>query len=82
MSKGQAPKMTGTICNVPVDSTDTASSLPLIADQNGIVLVKLKRKLEYGGHVYFEPVRPQFINDLLHYLKINNQSIYQYREYS
>ena len=34
--------------------------------------MKLKRKLEYNGHDYFESVRPQFINDLLHYLKINN----------
>ena len=32
----------------------------------------MKRKLEYNGHVYFESVRSQFINDLLHYLKINN----------
>ena len=72
MPKGQAPKMKGAICNVPVDTIDTTTSLPRIANNNGIVLVKLKRKLEYNGHVYFESVRPQFINDLLHYLKINN----------
>ena len=66
MPRGQAPKMKGAICNVPIDTIDR------IADNNGIVLVKLKRKLEYNGHVYFESVRTQFINDLLHYLKINN----------
>ena len=64
--------MKGAICNVPVEIIDTTTSLPRIANNNGIVLVKLKRKLEYNGHVYFESVRPQFINDLLHYLKINN----------
>ena len=70
MPRGQAPKMKGAICNV-IDTIDTTTSSPRIADNNVIVHVKLNRKLEYNGHVYFESVRPQFINDLLHYLKIN-----------
>lgn len=26
----------------------------------------------YSGHVYFEPVRPQILNDVLNYLQLNN----------
>ena len=73
MPRGQPKKMNGPICNVLIDIIDTATSLPRIVDNNSIILVKLKRKLEYNGHVYFESVSRQFINDLLHYLKINNQ---------
>ena len=35
-------------------------------------MLKLKRKLEFRGHVYFQAVRPQFILDALNWLKINN----------
>ena len=34
--------------------------------------MKLKRKLQYRGHVYFESVRPNFIMRLLQYLELNN----------
>ena len=46
MPRGQAPKMKGAICNVPIDTIDATTSLPRIADNNGIDFVKLKRKLE------------------------------------
>ena len=36
------------------------------------MLVKLKRKIEYKGHVYFEAVRPHFVNQLLNFLKQEN----------
>ena len=35
-------------------------------------MLKLKRKLEFRGHVYFQAVRPQFILDALNWLKFNN----------
>ena len=38
----------------------------------GLVYVKLKRELEYHGHVLFEPVRPVFLDRLLRFLKENN----------
>ena len=72
MPKGQAPKVKGAICNVPNDIVDTCNSLPRPADSNGLVLVKLKRKIEYKGHVYFEAVRPHFVNQLLNFLKQEN----------
>ena len=71
-SKGQSPKLKGTLCNVPVDVVDVCRTLPRPADINGIVIVKLKRKLQCRGYVYFESVRPNFIMRLLQYLKLNN----------
>ena len=35
-------------------------------------MVKLKRKLQYQGHQYFESVRPQALMESLVYLKQNN----------
>ena len=55
--KGQSPKLKGALCNVPIDVVDVCKTLSRSADSNGIVLVKLKRKLQYRGHVYFESVR-------------------------
>ena len=37
------------------------------------MIVKLKRKLEYRGHVLFEAIRPDFSHSVLSYLKPNNQ---------
>lgn len=72
MSRGQSPKLKGALCNVPVDHVDVSDILPRQADSNGIVVIKLKRKLEYRGHVYFEIVRPDFVLRLLQYLRSNN----------
>ena len=30
-------------------------------ERPGIILLKLKRKLKFKGHVYFKAVRPEFI---------------------
>jgi len=72
MPKGQSPKLKGALCNVPVNYNDMTSILPRQADSNGIVLVKLKRKLEYRGHMYFESVRPGFIYRVLQHLIARN----------
>ena len=39
-------KIFGTTCNVPVDTVDVTDLLPRSEDSNGIVYVKLNRKLE------------------------------------
>ena len=72
MPKGQSPKLKGSICNVPVDTNDVANTLPQGADSNGLVMIKLKRKLMYRGHVYFEAVSPNVVMAALSYLKQNN----------
>ena len=47
MPKGRSPKRRGAIRNVPIDTTDISNTLPRQVDYNGLVIVKLKRKLEY-----------------------------------
>ena len=46
--------------------------LPRGADSNGIIMIKLKRKLSFRGHVYFEAVSPDLVHLALAYLKDNN----------
>ena len=72
MPKGQTPKLKGSICNVPIDTNDVTNILPRGADSNGIIMIKLKRKLSVRGHVYFEAVSPDLVNLALTYLKDNN----------
>ena len=72
MPKGQQRKIKGAICNVPVNCDETCNILPRPPERSGIILLKLKRKLQFRGHVYFQPVRPEFIMTALHWLTANN----------
>ncbi|XP_057310266.1 uncharacterized protein LOC130648243 [Hydractinia symbiolongicarpus] len=72
MPKGQMAKIKGAVCNVPINVSDTAKVLPRGADSNGIITVKLKRKLCYRGHAHFQAVRPEYIQTALEFLKSNN----------
>ena len=54
MPKGEFPKLKGSICNVPSNTADIVNILPRGADSNGLVMLKLKGKLCYRGHMYFE----------------------------
>ena len=72
MPKGQQRKIKGAICNVPVECEHTCKVLPRPSSSSGIILLKLKRKLEFRGHVYFQAVRPQLLLNALHWLKNNN----------
>ena len=65
MPKGQLPKLKDVLCNVAIDVVDICNTLLQPADSNGNVMVKLKRKLQYSGHVYFESVRLDIIFKLL-----------------
>ena len=72
MPKGQQRKIKGAICSVPVDCDQTCNILRRPPERSGIVLLKLKRKTQFGGHVYFEAARPEFIMTALNWLKANN----------
>ena len=72
MPKGQQRKIKGAICNVPVECEETCRLLPRPSSSSGIILLKLKRKLEFRGHVYFQAVRPQLLLNALNWLKNNN----------
>ena len=72
MPKGQQRKIKGVICNVPVDCEHTCRILPRPPARSGIIMLKLKRKREFRGHVYFQAVRPQFLQNALSWLQANN----------
>ena len=54
MHKGQQRKIKGAICNVPVECDQTCNQLPHPSDRSCIIILKLKRKLQSRGHVYFQ----------------------------
>ena len=76
MPKGQQRKIRGAICNVPVSCEETCHVLPRPPDSSGIILLKLKRKLQFRGHVYFQAVRPEVVLHALQWLQLNNE-LYQ-----
>ena len=69
MPKGQSSKLKGALCNIPVEHVDVSFLLTRTADSYGLVIVKLKKKLECKGHLLFEPARTRFVVDLSSYLK-------------
>ena len=48
-------------------------SLPRPSELSGIILLKLKRKLEYSGHQYCGAVKPEFVKNALQVLKRHNK---------
>ena len=72
MPKEQQKKIRGAICNIPVSCETVCQSLPRPSELSGIILLKLKRKLQYAGHQYCEAVRPEFLAAALRFLKENN----------
>ena len=57
---------------MPVECDEACKVLPRPPERSGIIMLKLKRKLEFRGHAYFQAVHPQFILDALNWLKLNN----------
>ena len=71
--KGEFSKIKGSICNIPIEVANVCNILPRPSVSNGLIVVKLKRDLKYRGHVYFEPVCPHVIYQVLIYLKSHNK---------
>ena len=59
--KGDFSEIRGSICNIPVETANICNILPMPAISNELIMVKVKRDLEYRRHVYFEPVRPRIV---------------------
>ena len=72
MPKGQQLKSKGSIINILVECDTTCSMLPHSPSVSGILMLKLKRKLNYRGHVYFQSIRPAMIRQALSFLKAHN----------
>ena len=73
MPKGKSLKIKGSICNIPVSEVDSnCNKLPRPADSNDLIIVKLKRKLDYKGHIVFEAIRPDIVIQFLGFLRRHN----------
>lgn len=72
MPKGQQRKIKDAICNEPVECNQTCNQLRHPPDRSGIVRLKLKRKLQFRGHVYYQAVWPELIQQVLNWLKVHN----------
>ena len=73
MPKGNLPKMKTSLCNTPItEDFGTCESLSTPADISGLVIVKLKCKVEYRSCVLFEPVIPVFVKKFLNFPRSHN----------
>ena len=71
MHKGQQRKIKGAICNVPVECDQTCNQLPHPPDRSCIIILKLKRKLQSRGDVYFQASRPEGIKQVFNNIDSN-----------
>nr|XP_034326029.1 uncharacterized protein LOC105328139 [Crassostrea gigas] len=62
----------GPVVCVPSD-LKKVTSLPMKTDEDLLLTVKLKRKLNYKGYIEYQFVNPKHIFEALEYLKQNNQ---------
>ena len=67
--KGKFAKIKGNICNITVEIDTVFHVFSRPVNNNGLVIVKLKRYLSYRAYAYFEPVRPSPIYEAFNYLK-------------
>ena len=62
MQKYQSRRLKGSICNIPISGIYiNCMTIPRPVVSNGVIVVKLKYKVNYCIHVLFEPVWPRFV---------------------
>lgn len=54
----------GTTGNIPIYTNNATNMVTRPADSNAIVIIKLNYKLQYRGQVFFESVRPVFLQSI------------------
>ena len=57
------------VLNIPVEPEKSVSVLRRVPSSTSMIMVRLKRKLMYRGHVYSQNIRPQKIMDALYILQ-------------
>ena len=57
MPEGRQRKVKAAKWNVPVECDQTCNQLVRTPDRSGIIMLELKRKLQFRGHVLFQAVR-------------------------
>ena len=69
LPRGKQRSVHGCVVNIPVEPEQSVSILPRVPSSSSMITVKLKRKLQYRGHVFSQNIRPHKIIEALHYLK-------------
>lgn len=69
LPRGKQKAVHGCVVNVPVNPEETCSILPRLPPSSTCITVKLKRRIEYKGHVIVQSIRPWKILESLQYLK-------------
>ena len=72
MPKGQFPKLKGAVCNILIGASDITNVLTHGADSSGLLMVKLKSKLSFRGHVCLSPFSAESVYLALSYLKVKS----------
>lgn len=72
MPKCRFPKLIGNICKIPIYLADMANILSRDADSSDLLIVRIKPKLSYCGHVYFKVVRTNTLQNALSDFKQNS----------
>ena len=71
--KGEFAKIKSSSYNMPIEVANISKILPRPADSKKLIVVKLKRDLQYRGYVYSEPVCQNIIYQALNYLKAHSK---------
>lgn len=79
LPRGKQKAVHGCVVNVPVNPEETCSILPRLPSSSSCITVKLKRKIEYRGHVIVQSIRPLKIMESLQHLK-NEQKNPHYQD--
>ena len=74
LPRGKQKAIHGCVVNVPINPEETCSILPHVPSSTSCITVKLKRKLEYRGHVILQSVRPWKIMEALEHLKLHQNN--------
>ena len=72
VAKVQSSKLKGTLCNISNVNVDVTSLLLRTTIIKCLVIVKMKKKIEYRAQVLLKPLQTGFIIDLLNYVKSAN----------
>lgn len=72
LPRGKQKSVHGCVVNIPVEPEQTVSVLPRVPSSASMIMVKLKRKLHYRGHVFLQNIQPQRVLHALHTLRLIN----------
>ena len=59
LPRGKQKAIHGCVVNVPVEPDQSVAVLPRVPSPDTVIPVRLKRKIQYRGHVLMQNIRPK-----------------------